>query len=134
VLAGMDWYSFTLSFKGVFLEGLEVAFIVLTFGSSQGSVPLAAAGAGAAVIFVILAGLLVHAPLSRVPENTLKFAVGVMLITFGTFWGGEGAGVAWPGEDAAIVVILPCVVALALILVAMLRSQRTRHLVGLPSA
>jgi uncharacterized membrane protein len=130
VLAGMDWYSFTLSFKGVFLEGLEVAFIVLTFGSSQGSVPLAAAGAGAAVILVILAGLLVHAPLSRVPENTLKFAVGVMLISFGTFWGGEGAGVAWPGEDAAILVILPCVVALALGLTAVLRSQRARQLVG----
>jgi uncharacterized membrane protein len=130
VLAGMDWYSFTLSFKGVFLEGLEVAFIVLTFGSSQGSVPLAAAGAGAAVILVILAGLLIHAPLSRVPENTLKFAVGVMLISFGTFWGGEGAGVAWPGEDAAILVILPCVIALALGLVVALRSQRARQLVG----
>jgi uncharacterized membrane protein len=130
VLAGMDWYSFTLSFKGVFLEGLEVAFIVLTFGTSQGSVPLAAAGAGAAVLLVILAGLVIHTPLSRVPENTLKFAVGVMLVSFGMFWGGEGAGVAWPGEDAAILVILPCVVALALGLVAALRSQRTRHLVG----
>ncbi|HET8523269.1 MAG TPA: hypothetical protein VFL82_08550 [Thermomicrobiales bacterium] len=130
VLAGMDWYSFTLSFKGVFLEGLEVAFIVLTFGSSQGSVPLAATGAGAAVILVILAGLLVHAPLSRVPENTLKFAVGVMLITFGMFWGGEGAGVAWPGEDAAILVMLPSVLALALALVSALRWQRARAFIG----
>src|SRR5690348_7183572 len=89
VRAGMDWYSFTLSFKGVFLEGLEVAFIVLTFGAThgRGGVPLAAAGAAAAIIIVGVVGVLIHAPLSRVPENTMKFAVGIMLTTFGTFWG-----------------------------------------------
>src|SRR6266511_2821631 len=90
--AGLDWYAFTISFKGVLLEGLEVAFIVLTFGSTQGSIPLAAAGAAAAVVLVVVAGIVVHGPLSRVPENELAFAVGVMLTTFGTFWGPEGAG------------------------------------------
>src|SRR6478672_7573877 len=83
--AGIDAYGFTLSFKGVLLEGLEVAFIVLTFGSTQGSIPLAAAGAGVAVVLVVLTGIAVREPLSRVPENTLAFAVGVMLTTFGIF-------------------------------------------------
>src|SRR5204862_63630 len=88
--AGLDWYGFTLSFKGVLLEGLEVAFIVLTFGSTQGSIWLAALGAGIALVLVAVVGFLVRAPLTRVPENTLKFAVGVMLTTFGTFWAVEG--------------------------------------------
>jgi len=102
----VDWYAFTLAFKGVFLEGLEVAFIVLTFGSAQGSIPLAAGGAGAAVVLVVAIGVLVHRPLSRVPENTMKFAVGAMLSTFGIFFAGEGTGVEWPGSDAAIPAIL----------------------------
>src|SRR5207245_2023565 len=75
--AGLDWYGFTLSFKGVLLEGLEVAFIVLTFGSTQGSIPLAALGAGAAVVLVATVGVLVRAPLARVPETAMKFAVGI---------------------------------------------------------
>jgi uncharacterized membrane protein len=87
-----DWYSFTLSFKGVVLEGLEVVFIALTFGSNQHNVPLAAAAAAAAVLVVAAAGILVRAPLARVPENSMKFVVGVMLTGFGTFWGPEGAG------------------------------------------
>ena len=106
VRAGMDWYSFTLAFKGVFLEGLEVAFIVVTFGSSQGSIPLAVVGATAALILVVGVGLLVHAPLSRVPENSMKFAVGVLLTTFGTFWSAEGAGVDWPGSELALLGVL----------------------------
>src|SRR5947208_3890825 len=84
--AGLDWYSFTLSFKGVFLEGLEVAFIVVTFGSSEGRVGLAAIAAAAALVVVGGVGVLVRAPLARVPENTLKFGVGLLLTTFGTFW------------------------------------------------
>src|SRR6201981_440739 len=95
--AGVDWYGFTLSFKGVLLEGLEVVFIVLTFGSAQGSIPLAAVGAAAALVLVTGVGIAVRAPLARVPENTLKFAVGVMLTTFGIFWSAEGAGTHWPG-------------------------------------
>src|SRR5919205_206033 len=98
--AGIDWYGFTLSFKGVLLEGLEVAFIVLTFGSTQGSIPLAAVGAGAAVVVVAVAGLVAHRPLARVPENAMKFAVGIMLTSFGIFWAAEGTGAHWPGNDA----------------------------------
>src|SRR5205823_4298274 len=97
--AGLDWYSFTVAFKGVLLEGLEVAFIVLTFGTARHAVGWAALGAVVAVIVVVGAGVVVHAPLARVPENSLKFAVGVMLTGFGTFWGGEGVGVHWPGND-----------------------------------
>ena len=122
--AGVDWYGFTLAFKGVLLEGLEVAFIVLTFGSTQGSIPLAALGAGVAVVFVAGVGVAVRAPLTRVPENTMKFAVGIMLTTFGIFWGAEGAGVRWPGSDAALLGVLAFVVASSVLLVALLRRQR----------
>src|SRR5438128_9434536 len=122
--AGLDWYSFTLAFKGVFLEGLEVAFIVVTFGSTQGSIPLAAVGAGAAVVLVGGVGALARAPLARVPENSLKFAVGVMLTTFGTFWGAEGAGADWPGGDAALPGVLAFVALLSLGLVTTLRRRR----------
>ena len=95
--SGVDPFGFTVSFKGVLLEGLEVVFIVLTFGSAQGSIPLAAVGAAAALVLVTGVGIAVRAPLARVPENTLKFAVGVMLTTFGIFWSVEGAGADWPG-------------------------------------
>jgi uncharacterized membrane protein len=99
---GIDSYAFLISFKAVLLEGLEVAFIVLTFGANQDDIPLAALAAALAVIAVLLAGLAARAPLSRVPENAMKFAVGVMLTTFGIFWGAEGAGVSWPGGEAAL--------------------------------
>jgi uncharacterized membrane protein len=122
--AGLDWYGFTVSFKGVLLEGLEVAFIVLTFGSTQGSIPLAAAGAGAAVVLVTAAGVIVRGPLSRVPENTLAFAVGVMLTTFGTFWGAEGTGVDWPGGDASLPAVLAFVALISLGFVTALRRRR----------
>ena len=125
IRAGMDWYAFTLAFKGVFLEGLEVIFIVLTFGTTQGSIPLAALGAAAAVLLVGTAGVLVHRPLSRVPENALKFVVGALLTTFGAFWGGEGVGVDWPGQDAAIPVLLGCVLVVALALVFALQRRRS---------
>jgi uncharacterized membrane protein len=124
--ARIDWYGFTLSFKGVFLEGLEVAFIVLTFGSTQGSIPLAAGGAAAAIVLVTAVGVLVRAPLARVPENTMKFAVGIMLTTFGIFWSTEGAGGHWPGGDAAILGVLAFVVLWSAALVAMLRRRRER--------
>jgi uncharacterized membrane protein len=120
----MDWYSFTVSFKGVLLEGLEVVFIVITFGSTQGRVGLAAAAAVLAVLVVIAVGILVRAPLERVPENTIKFAVGLLLTSFGIFWSGEGAGVAWPGSDLAILGILAFLVALSFLLIRQLRRQR----------
>jgi uncharacterized membrane protein len=128
---GFDPYSFTIAFKGVLLEGLEVVFIVLTFGANQHDVGLAAAAAGVAVVAVVLAGLAVHAPLSRVPENTMKFAVGVMLTSFGTFWGAEGAGAHWPGEDGALLALIPAVLLFALMLVALVRRRRVPARVAL---
>jgi uncharacterized membrane protein len=121
---GLDWYGFTIAFKGVFLEGLEVAFIVITFGSAQGNIPLAALGAAAAVVLVAVVGVAVRAPLARVPENSLKFAVGAMLTTFGIFWGAEGAGANWPGADAALPVILAFVLVVSFSLVTLMRRRR----------
>lgn len=120
-----DWYAFTLSFKGVLLEGLEVVFIVLTFGANQRAVPLAALAAVTAVVVVTVAGLALRAPLARVPENTMKFVVGIMLTSFGTFWGAEGAGAHWPGSDAALLALVPAVAVVALGLVALLRPRRS---------
>jgi uncharacterized membrane protein len=119
--ARIDAYGFTLAFKGVFLEGLEVAFIVLTFGSAQRSIPLAALGATAAFVLVVAAGLALRAPLARVPENTIKFAVGIMLTTFGIFWATEGAGASWPGSDLALVALLVFVSGVSAALVVILR-------------
>jgi uncharacterized membrane protein len=116
-----DWYSFTLSFKGVLLEGLEVAFIALTFGANQRNIPLAALAAVAAVVVVAAVGIAVRAPLARVPENTMKFVVGVMLTSFGIFWAAEGAGAQWPGADAALLVVVPAVAVFALVLVGLVR-------------
>jgi uncharacterized membrane protein len=121
-----DWYSFTLSFKGVLLEGLEVTFIVVSFGANQHNIPLACIAAGAAIVVVASTGIAVRAPLARVPENGLKFAVGVMLTSFGIFWGGEGAGALWPGADAALLAIIPAVALFALAQVALMRAAVRR--------
>ena len=121
--AGLDWYSFTVAFKGVLLEGLEVVFIVIAFGSAQGQLGLAAAGAALAFVVVVVAGFLAKGPLSRVPENALKFAVGVMLSAFGLFWTGEGLGIEWPGSDAAIPAFALMFLAVGLALVALLRPN-----------
>jgi uncharacterized membrane protein len=126
--AGVDAYGFTLSFKGVLLEGLEVAFIVLTFGSTQGSIPLAAAGAAGAVVLVAGVGVAVRAPLGRVPENAMKFAVGTMLTTFGIFWSAEGAGAHWPGDDASLPAVLAFVCLASFAFVRLLR--RAPHTVA----
>jgi uncharacterized membrane protein len=130
---GFDAYSFTIAFKGVLLEGLEVVFIVLTFGANQHNIGLAAAAAAVAVAVVVLAGVLVRAPLARVPENTMKFGVGVMLTSFGIFWGAEGAGASWPGGDAALLVIIPGVALAALAMVRWLRRAPTRGALGEPA-
>ena len=120
-----DWYAFTLSFKGVVLEGLEVAFIALTFGGNQHNIPLAAVAAVAAILVVAATGIAVRAPLARVPENTLKFVVGVMLTSFGMFWGAEGAHAHWPGNDAALLVLIPVVLVFSLGLVRLFRRTVT---------
>jgi uncharacterized membrane protein len=121
----LDWYAFTVAFKGVLLEGLEVTFIVVTFGSTQGRLGLAAAAGAAAVVLVVAVGLVVRGPLERVPENTLKFVVGVLLTSFGIFWGGEGAGVEWPGGDVAILGVIAFLGLLSLGLTRRLRQRRT---------
>jgi uncharacterized membrane protein len=116
---GLDWFAFVVSFKGVFLEGLEVVFIVITFGLSAGlknphSMFIASMGALAAFVVVVIAGVIARGPLSAVPENTLKFAVAVLLCTFGTYWASEGLGffglesssLEWPGGDWALLGVL----------------------------
>jgi uncharacterized membrane protein len=121
-----DGYAFTISFKGVLLEGLEVAFIVLTFGANQHRVGLAAVAAAVAVILVTAIGVAVRAPLARVPENLLKFAVGTMLTAFGMFWSAEGAGADWPGGDAALLALIPGIALVGVALVAWLRRGSVR--------
>ena len=131
---GVDWISFTVAFKGVLLEGLEVAFIVVTFGVAGGQLGPALVGAGLAGLFVLGVGAAVRRPLSRLPENQLKFGVGLMLVSFGTFWAGEGVGVDWPGDDLSIVLLLAAYLAISLIgvrivstaLVRPARRSRTR--------
>jgi uncharacterized membrane protein len=111
---GLDSFSYVISLKAVFLEGVEVVFIVITFGLNAHNVPVAAIAAAAAIVLVGGAGALVRAPLTRVPENTLKYGVGLMLASFGTFWAVEGLGILrtggqslqWPGNDASILALL----------------------------
>jgi uncharacterized membrane protein len=134
---GFDWTGFTLSYKGVFLEGLEVAFIVLTFGASaKGTAvnPFVLSGFGALAAFamVLAIGAVVRHPLSRVPENDLKFAVGVLLASFGTFWLGEGAGVSWVLSDGMILVLAAGYAMLALALASYLARRRVMELQTVP--
>lgn len=127
VASGIDPYAFLVAFKGTLLEGLEVVFIALTFGSNQKNVPLAAAAALVAVLVVVGVGVMVRAPLARVPENSLKFAVGVMLTSFGTFWGGEGVHAHWPGGEVALPFLIAGYLLFALLTVAALRRLQAAH-------
>jgi uncharacterized membrane protein len=122
--AGLDWYSFTVAFKGVLLEGLEVVFIVIAFGSAQRHLGLAVAGAAAALVVVVIAGVLAKGPLSRVPENTIKFVVGLLLTSFGCFWAAEGAGVDWPGDEVSLLGVIAFFVVLSRVLVVALQRRR----------
>ncbi|HEY7938087.1 MAG TPA: hypothetical protein VID26_13280 [Candidatus Limnocylindrales bacterium] len=124
--SGMDWISFTVAFKGVLLEGLEVAFIVVTFGASANLLGPAVLGAVLAGLLVVAIAVVVHRPLARVPENAMKFVVGVMLTGFGTFWSGEGVGIAWPGDDLAILLLLAGYLLLALLGVWIIRTLARR--------
>jgi Ca2+/H+ antiporter, TMEM165/GDT1 family len=103
---GRDSTAFAVAFKGVFLEGLEVVVIVLTLGIADHRLGLAAAGAAAAVVVVGIVGAVVSRQLANVPENAMKMAVGIMLVSFGTFWAGEGVGVRWPGSELALPVLV----------------------------
>src|SRR5882724_5948502 len=116
-----DWFAALACFKAVLLEGIEVVFIVIAVGAGRGLVGPASIGALAACALVIAIGFVLRRPLARVPENTLKFAVGVMLSAFGVFWTGEGLGVPWPGQDLAILGFAALFLTVALIAVAFLR-------------
>jgi uncharacterized membrane protein len=129
-----DWYAFTLSFKGVLLEGLEVAFIVITFGSNEGHLGLAILGAAIAVVLVAVAGVAVHGPLARIPENTLKYVVGTLLTSFGIFWGAEGAGATWPGGDAALIGVIATVTVTSVAFTMAMRRVRARQIPRPPNS
>jgi uncharacterized membrane protein len=134
VRLGLDWFAFVVALKGVFLEGIEVVFIVVTFGLAArrrdpNGMLVAAASAGVAGVVVLIAAVLVRRPLSAVPENTLKFAVGLLLSAFGTFWAVEGLGyftrgasLAWPGGDWAILGLLAAWLILSRIAVRVARA------------
>ena len=126
--ARLDWLASLASFKAVLLEGLEVVFIVIALSAGRGMLLPASAGAIAACLLVACVGLIVHRPLARVPENMLKFAVGVMLSAFGVFWTGEGLGVDWPGADLAIVAFVALFLAVSAAAVVMARRPRTEAL------
>jgi len=122
-----NWYAFTLSFKGVFLEGLEVVFIVLTFGALQDQVTAASVAAISAAVAAAAVGLIARRPLTRVPENLLKYIVGIMLIAFGMFWTAEGVGADWPFGDAALIGIIVFSVATSQGFIVVLKSARARR-------
>jgi uncharacterized membrane protein len=124
--SGRDAAGFAVAFKGVFLEGLEVAIIVLTLGSTAHDVSLAALAALAAALVVGLVGVVVARQLAGVPENAMKTLVGLMLVSFGTFWTGEGIGVHWPGGDLAIPVLVGVYAGATFVMVRALNAQRTR--------
>jgi uncharacterized membrane protein len=121
---GRDATAFVVAFKGVFLEGLEVVVIVITLGAADHRLGLAAAAGGAAVVVVGGVGALVARQLAGVPENAMKMAVGLMLVSFGSFWAGEGVGVRWPGSDLALPVLVAAYGLVAWVAVTMLARDR----------
>jgi uncharacterized membrane protein len=123
--ARLQWLAAVASFKAVFLEGVEVVFIVLALSTRPELLVPVSAGAVVATLLVAVSGYFVHRPLTRVPENTLKFAVGVMLLAFGVFWTGEGLGIEWPGGDLAILGLGIAILGGALAAVAILRKPAT---------
>jgi Ca2+/H+ antiporter, TMEM165/GDT1 family len=135
--AGIDLYGFMISFKGVFLEGVEVTFIVVTFGANSDAITLAIWAGLSAALFVLVLGIALRAPLAKVPENTLKYGVGLMMTGFGSFWAIEGLGyfrssgesVEWPGDRWALLVITLAWFAMTRALIVLLRRIRARELV-----
>lgn len=123
--SSIDWYSFVMVFKGVLLEGFEVVFVVLIFGSARGEFGLGVSAALAALLFVIVLGVIIHRPLSRVPENWMKLTVGLLLVTFGTYFGSEGTGIIWPFGEWAILYLLIFYVSLSLFAIKLLRDGTT---------
>lgn len=128
--SGLDMFSFMVSFKGVFLEGMEVVFIVITFGLNADDVPVAAIGAGAAIVVVLAVASALRRPLSMVPENLLKYGVGLLLASFGTYWSVGGIGIfqpgreslEWPGKDLAILALIVVWFLLSRVFISVLRT------------
>lgn len=134
--AGFDLFAFMVSFKGVFLEGMEVVFIVITFGLSAGNVPGAAIGAASAIVLVLAIAIVLRRPLAMINENLLKYAVGLLLAAFGTYWAVEGLGIfradreslGWPGHDFALVALLITWIVLSRVFVMFLRGpHKSEH-------
>jgi uncharacterized membrane protein len=122
--SGWDSVAIATAFKIVMLEGIEVVFIVIAVGAAGGLLMPASLGAGAALAVVAVLGLALHRPLAKIPENALKFAVGVLLAAFGTVWTGEGIGVAWPGEDWSVLGLVAGFLVVALLAVPLCRLRR----------
>jgi uncharacterized membrane protein len=128
-----DLFAFMVSFKGVFLEGMEVVFIVITFGLSADNIPVAATGAAMAVVVVLSLAVALRRPLSMINENLLKYGVGLLLATFGTYWAVEGLGIfradqeslGWPGHDLALIALLVAWLLLSRVFVAVLSNGST---------
>ena len=116
-----DWVGFVLALKGVFLEGLEVVFIVIAVGGTGHGFPAAIAGGILAAIVVAASGLVVRRPLARVPENTLKYGVGVILTSLGTFWAAEGMGASWPLDFVSIIGLVAVYFAASRVAIALIR-------------
>lgn len=131
-IGGRDWSAIATSFNAVALEGLEVVFIVIALGATAGALAAAAAGAAFAAAVVLLAGFALRAPLARVPENTLKFAVGVMLSAFGTYWTAEGLRFAWPGSDFALLGLVLGFLAASGLAVLLARASLRARVTGAP--
>jgi uncharacterized membrane protein len=124
----LDWIAGLTAFKAVLLEGLEVVFIVIAVGAGPGLLWPAGLGALAACLIVLAVGIALHRPLAKVPENALKFGVGVMLSSFGVFWTGEGLGIDWPGQDLALLVFALTFLAVGVATAAMLRRSPAKAL------
>ena len=125
---GLDKIGFAAAFKITMLEGIEVVFIVIAIGAGRaGLLVPACLGALAALLVVLALGLIVHRPLARIPENTLKFAVGVLLSAFGTFWFGEGIGVDWPGKDWSIPALIAVFAAAAILTIPLCRRAHVSN-------
>ena len=121
---GIDVGAAATAFNGVLIEGIEVVFIVIAVGSTAGRLESAAIGAAAALLVVVLLGLVLRHPLSRIPENTLKFVVGVMLMSLGTLWSGEGIGLRWPLGDWDVVAMAIVYLVIAMLLALLFRKSR----------
>jgi hypothetical protein len=125
---GRDRVAFVMAFKGVFLEGLEVVVTVLTLGTSAHRLGLAATTAGIALLLVVIIGAIVSKQLSSIPENAMKMSVGILLVSYGTFWAGEGLKVSWPGNDAflAFLVVLYTLVTWGLVALSKFQSPQKK--------